>query len=92
LAAAAQADERILSALRFVKKILPSNGLLDHTASIETDSTRGGGGADDVPATLETALCADDDDDLSSVGSRGVSRHVRRYMSVDQKVPSLVIL
>jgi ankyrin repeat protein len=89
LAAAAQADGRILSALRFVKKILPSNGLLDHTASIETDSR--GGGADDVPATLDT-VCADDDDDLSSVGSRGVSRHVRRYMSVDQKVPSLVIL
>jgi hypothetical protein len=82
LAGAALADERILSALRFVIKILPSNGLFDHTASIETESVH------EVP---QVAVC-DDDDDLSSVGSRGVSRHVRRYMSVDQKVPSLVIL
>lgn len=93
LAVAANADARIVSALRFVVKILPSpknfghlydNDPQNQTASMDTESTF----LNEIPAV---AVC-DDGDDLSSVGSRGVSRHVRRYINANQRVPSLVVL
>jgi hypothetical protein len=84
LATKNKADKRILAALHFVARILPVNVAKD-PASTVTESTI------EIP---QEAVCSygDDDDDVSSVGSRGVSRHPRRYMNTEQKSPNLVFI
>lgn len=87
LAVAAKADSRVISALRFVTKIMPTGLISKDSADTEPTFV--------IPTFA--VICgnddnSDNDDDLSSVGSRGVSRHVRRYMSPKQKIPNLVFL
>jgi Ankyrin repeats (many copies) len=82
LATANKADKQILAALRFVAKILPANVSKSPSNSLGTATTY------QIP---REAYCdEDDDDDLSSVGSQGVSRHAQRYFNGKQRSPNLL--
>lgn len=84
LATANEADKRILAALHFVARILPVNVAKDPASSI-TETTC------EIP---QEALCSYDDcdDDLSSIGSKGVTSHKRCYLNSEQKSPNLIFL
>jgi Ankyrin repeat len=90
LAVEAKADERILKALQFVTNILPKNK--SHPFILSSGSTRT---ESTVPCAAICVLSDDQSDGLSSVGSRGVSRHARRHRSRSRflkRIPNLVFL
>jgi Ankyrin repeat len=91
LAVEAKADPRILKALQFVTNILPKKSNTSHpskgSGSTRTEST--------VPCEAICIMRDDQSDGLSSIGSRGVSRHARRNRSrsvFGRKIPNLVFL
>ena len=78
IAIAAKADQRIISALQFVKNILPMKKRTKSQPDEPTIFTRG-----TMNYPIQEAICMYDDDDVSSIGSRGISkpRRCRRTRS-----------
>jgi hypothetical protein len=88
LAVAAHADPRTIAALQLVAKILAANNNnnganknTNKTSSTSTKSTY------EIMPVKVAVFDGDNDDDVSSVGSRGVSRHVGRHMSTTTTTP-----
>jgi Ankyrin repeats (3 copies) len=93
LAIAAKADYRIIKAFQFVTNILPKNITGHPTPKGSKDGSAGTDTTDEMPREAICIFNDDASDGISSIGSRGVSRHRRRRSrSILRKIPNLVFL